>query len=352
MKWTIGRKLGISFSIIMLVIVLMSAISIRSAFTLNSNTSTLNNEIIPEIGLLHTINAQTDRMFITMQKNLLSDDQPFKEKYSEESATIIQQIDESLKSYEVYAVSEQGNAGFATFKSKWTAVLEKNNEVIRLNNAGQADQASLAYYEVEPLYEEMQKSMNDLLVLLDQQSESIHNEGMTEFKRTVVLLLIGSLLALLLTISIVTFFIKAIKKPVELLSSHVQQLADGNLMIEPVTIKNQDEIGQLGTDFNSMLANLKGLIGGLQTHIQTVAATSEELSASAEETSKATDQITSAMVNVSEGADQQVMGARTSNEAISEMVTGMDHATSSVQSVFDLAVSTKEYTTVGATMMD
>ncbi|MEG0384709.1 MAG: HAMP domain-containing methyl-accepting chemotaxis protein [Solibacillus sp.] len=352
MKWTIGRKVGVSFSIIMLVIVLMSAISIRSAFTLNSNTSSLNNDIIPEIGLLNKINAQTDRMFINTQKNLLSEDQPYKEKYAEEIEAITKQIDESLKSYEVYVLSEEGKASYETFKTNWTAVLEKNNEVIRLNNAGQADQATLAYYEVEPLYEIMQKNMDELLVLLDQQSENIHNEGMAEFKRTVIFLLVGSIMAFVLTIGIIFFFIRVIKKPVELLSSQVQQLADGNLAIEPVTIKNKDEIGQLGTDFNSMLASLKGLIGGLQTHIQTVAATSEELSASAEETSKATDQITAAMVNVSEGADQQVHGARTSNEAISEMVTGMGQATSSVQSVFDLAVSTKEYTSVGASMMD
>ncbi|MGE7024025.1 methyl-accepting chemotaxis protein [Solibacillus cecembensis] len=352
MKWTIGKKVGISFSIIMLVIILMSVLSVRSAFTLNSNTTTLNNDIIPEIGLLNKINAQTDHMFINTQKNLLSEDQPYKEKYTEEIEAIEKQIDESLKSYEVYVVSEQGKADFEMFKSNWADLVEKNNEVIRLNNAGQADQATLAYYEVEPLFEKMQKNMDDLLVLLDQQSENIHNEGMSEFKRTVIFLLGGSIFAFVLTIGIIIFFIRVIKNPVELLSSQVKQLADGNLAIEPVTINNQDEIGQLATDFNSMLANLKGLIGGLQAHIQTIAATSEELSASAEETTKATNQITVAMVNVSEGADQQVMGARTSNEAISEMVTGMDHATSSVQSVFDLAISTKEYTSVGASMMD
>lgn len=117
-------------------------------------------------------------------------------------------------------------------------------------------------------------------------------------------------------------------------------------------IKNNDEIGQLATDFNQMTINFKTLVQQLQSHIQTVAATSEELSASAEETSKATEQITNAMVEVSEGADLQVQGTQTSNEAISEMVTGMERASASVQSVADLAISTKEYTTLGSSMMD
>ncbi|ATP41086.1 hypothetical protein CSE16_14060 [Solibacillus sp. R5-41] len=352
MKWTIGRKLGVSFSIIMLVIILMSVLSIRSAITLNSNTKTLNSDVIPEINLLNKINAETDRMYIITQQHLLSKNQSSKEKYTKEYEAIKKQVDESLQSYEVYVVSEQGKANYETFKSNWMNVVELSNEVIRLNNTGQIKQATQKTYEAMTFYETVQENINGLLTLLDKQSENIHKEGMSEFKTTVIILVVGSVLALLLIISIVIFFIRVIKKPVELLSNQVKQLADGNLTIEQVTIKNQDEIGQLGTDFNSMLANLKGLIGGLQTHIQTVAATSEELSASAEETSKATDQITAAMVNVSEGADQQVLGARTSNDAISEMVTGMDHATSSVQSVFDLAVSTKEYTSVGASMMD
>ncbi|MEG0471047.1 MAG: methyl-accepting chemotaxis protein [Solibacillus sp.] len=352
MKWTIGRKVGISFAIILIVIILMSILSIRSAFTLNSNTSTLNNDVIPEINLLNKINAETDRMYIVTQQHLLSQSPSIKEEYTKEYEAIKRQVDESMLLFQEYVESEQGRADYETFKSNWAAVVEQSDEVVRLNNAGQVNQAVEKTYLTMALYETVQQNINGLLDLLDQKSEKIHNAGINEFKNTVILLVVGSIFALILTISIVIFFIRVIKKPVELLSNHVQQLADGNLTIEPVIIKNQDEIGQLGADFNTMLANMKGLIGGLQAHIQTVAATSEELSASTEETSKATDQITNAMVNVSEGADQQVQGARTSNEAISEMVTGMDHATSSVQSVFDLAISTKEYTSVGASMMD
>lgn len=352
MKWTIGKKVGVSFSIILLLIIMMSALSIRGAFTLNSNTSTLNNEIIPEISLLNKIIGLTDRMHISMQNFLVSDEGSYKEQYTKEFEEINQQIDKSMKSYEVYVVSEQGKVNFEQFKTNLKNVVELSDEVIRLKNAGQLDQAVQKSYELMGIYETVQKNIDDLLQLLDQQSENIHEQGVASFERSVIFLIAGSVVALILTISISIFFIRAIKRPVELLSTQVKELANGNLAIEPIVIKNKDEIGQLGTDFNSMLHNLKDLISGLQGHIQTVAATSEELSASAEETSRATDQITAAMVSVSEGADEQVQGVRTSNEAILEMVSGMDHATTSVQSVFDLAVSTKDYTKNGAALMN
>ncbi|MEG0473097.1 MAG: methyl-accepting chemotaxis protein, partial [Solibacillus sp.] len=267
-------------------------------------------------------------------------------------ATINKQIEDSFRAYEKNVDTKKGIATLNEFKSNWANLVEQNNEVIRQSNAGNMEQAIQKYYEVDLLFENIQGDIDDLMALSKQQSEDIHHEGTADFNRTFIILVVASLISFMLTIGIVIFFIRAIKRPVELLSKQVKQLADGNLTIEPVSIKNNDEIGQLGTDFNIMLANLKGLVRSLQEHIQTVVTTSEELSASAEETSKATEQITSAMVDVSEGADQQVQRARTSNEAITEMVTGMDHATSSVQSVSDLAISTKEYTSVGASMMD
>lgn len=352
MKWTIGKKIGISFSTIMIIISLMCVISISSTFTLNQNTATINDEIIPEIEMINKLNTQTDRMFISTQKNLVAVDLPYKEKYAEEVATINKQIEDSFRSYEKNVDTKKGIETLNEFKSNWANLVEQNNEVIRQSNAGNMEQAIQKYYEVDLLFENIQENIDDLMALSKQQSEDIHNEGTADFNRTFIILVVASLISLMLTIGIVIFFIRAIKRPIELLSEQVKQLADGNLTVEPVNIKNKDEIGQLGIDFNNMLAHLKGMVRSLQEHIQTVVTTSEELSASAEETSKATEQITSAMVDVSEGADQQVQGAKTSNEAITEMVTGMEHATSSVQSVSDLAISTKEYTSVGASMMD
>ncbi|MFJ7736365.1 methyl-accepting chemotaxis protein [Lysinibacillus sp. NPDC097287] len=352
MKWTIGKKVGISFSIIMLIILLMSGIAIKSAFTLNENTTTLNNYIIPEINLLNQIKTQTDNMYISTQQSLIAEDLPYKEQYAEEVAAINKQIDQSLTLYNEDVETDQKKAVFEQFKSDWDNLVELNSETIRLNIAGDMGQAIQKYYEVDTIFKKMQESLDELMAILDQQSEEIHNQGTAEFKSTFIFQIAASVVSLLLTIGIIYFFVRAIKRPVELLSEQAKQLADGNLAIEPVNINNRDEIGQLGTDFNSMLANFKGLIGSLQEHIQTVASTSEELSASADETTRATEQITRAMVDVSEGADQQVQGARTSNEAISEMVAGMDQATSSVLAVSDLAVSTKEYTLVGSNMMD
>ncbi|MEG0259332.1 MAG: HAMP domain-containing methyl-accepting chemotaxis protein [Lysinibacillus sp.] len=352
MRWSIGKKLGISFTLIMLIIVLVSALSISSSFALNGNTKTINNEIMPKIQMVNKLNVHTDKVLITTQKFLLSKDQAYRDQYAQEVKSIIAQVEQSAKEYQATLTTAQGKEGFETFQSNWAVYVESLKAISSLANEGKVDEAIIKSFEMNDLYDNTQEDVNYLIELHEQQAEELQKEGTANFNKTVTLLIVVGVIALVLTIGIVIFFMRVIKKPVEILSGQVKELADGNLRLEPVQINNRDEIGQLATDFNVMHTNLKGLIQGLQDHIQTVAATSEELSASAEETSKATDQITSSMVDVSDGADRQVQSARTGNEAISEMVTGMDQASQSVQSVSDLAISTKEYTTLGTSMMD
>ena len=352
MKWTIGRKLGVSFTLIMLIILSISVFSMNSSFTLSGNTTTINNEIMPKIQMVNKVNIQTDNVLIATQKFLLSKNQTDRDHYLQEVKSIIAQVEQAAKEYQATLTTKEGEEGFEEFQSSWAVYVDSLIAINSLVSAGQVDEAIAKSFEVNDLYDKTQGNINDLISLHEEQADTLQKEGAADFNKSVVLLIVVSVISFVLVIGIVIFFIRAIKRPVELLSEQAKELANGNLRLEPVQINNQDEIGQLATDFNVMHTNLKGLIQGLQEHIQTVAATSEELSASAEETSKATDQITSAMVDVSEGADRQVEGARTSNESISEMVIGMDQASVSVQSVSDLAASTKEYTALGSSMMD
>lgn len=352
MKWTIGRKLGISFSVIMLIILTISAVSISSAVSLNGNTKNVVDVVMPKINMVNQVNDQTDNLLISTQKLMLSKDKKFSQEYSQEIETLQDEIDETITKYEGVLTTEQGKKALQQFKVSWANYLEGVKEVIQLNRAGQNAQAIEKSYEGNKLFATMKSDIDHLIVLHEQQADAANEDGVANFQRVVILMAIICVAAVIIIIGLIFFFLRVIKKPVDLLSAQAKELADGNLSVEPVIVKNKDEIGQLATDFNQMAQSFKTLVHQLQDHIQTVAATSEELSASAGETSKATEQITSAMVEVSEGADLQVQGAQTSNEAISEMVTGMEQASASVQSVADLAVATTEYTTLGSAMMD
>jgi len=69
----------------------------------------------------------------------------------------------------------------------------------------------------------------------------------------------------------------------------IQEIANGHIAIKQVEITSQDEVGQLGTAFNTMSTNLWNLVRQVSQSAGLVPASSEELKASVEQSSQATN---------------------------------------------------------------
>ncbi|WP_258957806.1 methyl-accepting chemotaxis protein [Brevibacillus centrosporus] len=122
-------------------------------------------------------------------------------------------------------------------------------------------------------------------------------------------------------------------KPLVSMASSVNRVAEGDLTVEPLQVKSRDEIGQLAHDFNSMTANLRGLISHLGESAEQVAATSEQLTASAEQTSKATEQIAVTMQEVATGTDEQVRTVEETVQTMNVMAGQLQHISANSEQV-------------------
>lgn len=125
----------------------------------------------------------------------------------------------------------------------------------------------------------------------------------------------------LLAILAVYWFIHRMVRPVELLSRQVNQIAQGDLTVEPLFIKSKDEIGTLSRDFANMTASLRQLITEVNETSLQVASSSQELSASAEQTGQASEQTVMITQEMAEGAEKQLQSLEQSSIALQEMST-------------------------------
>lgn len=75
----------------------------------------------------------------------------------------------------------------------------------------------------------------------------------------------------------------SITTPIAKLQEHAVELAKGNLRLENIAISSKDEIGSLATAFNEMSTGLRNLIGKMSSTSHQVASSSEELTASAQQ---------------------------------------------------------------------
>lgn len=128
-----------------------------------------------------------------------------------------------------------------------------------------------------------------------------------------------SLAALIVGIGLSLLVSHVISTPVRKISSALSQVAEGNLQVPSLQIKNHDEIGLLSQSFHTMIHNLQHMITEVQEASIQVASFSQELTASAEQTSQATNQIAETMQGVAAGSEQQVHHVKNSSSFIADM---------------------------------
>ena len=154
--------------------------------------------------------------------------------------------------------------------------------------------------------------------------------------------LLGAIVVILLNVFLV-FYFRRVVAPIPVISRQLKRIAEGDLSGELMTVTRIDEIGTLANAMNDMAGQLTQLIRDVADTSEHVAAASEQLMASAEETSRAMEQIASSIQEVSEGANQQMT-------TTSEGVTAMEGIAANLQQVADTTVQVSE-SSVATTQM-
>ena len=108
------------------------------------------------------------------------------------------------------------------------------------------------------------------------------------------------------------------------MGANIARVANGDLTVEFVA-ETRDELGEISESLKHMVAELRGLIGGVSQGVDSVASGSTQLSASAEQMSATTEQI-------SHSADMQRSGAERMAAAMQELSASIDEVSHGAQS--------------------
>lgn len=112
-------------------------------------------------------------------------------------------------------------------------------------------------------------------------------------------------LGLVIGIAVSLIISRALANPIVRLRMAATRIAAGDLSEPQLEISSRDEIGELTEAFNTMTGNLRGLLLEVGLHAEQVAASSEELTAGAEQTGSASEHIAKITEELAEGAGKQ-----------------------------------------------
>lgn len=231
-------------------------------------------------------------------------------------------------------ITDDSDANLAKLGSQ---LLEKKSGTLEYTNSDKED-VSLFYKKVP--------NTNWTIGLVVPNSElfASHNS------LTKVLILI-SVAGIALIVAVIVIYNRWIVNNVNKVKEMAVTLADGDMRYQ-LSIKSEDEFGQMAKSLNKMRDNFISIIQTVKGQTEQVASTSEELTAISEETSKAADQITNAIQEVAIGSETQVESTNKTTKAAEDISDRMKQALDFNNIITNLITETNDKANTGISVVD
>lgn len=252
--------------------------------------------------------------------------------------TTIEQLEEKVTSEETVIQDQEANELLITISKLHDQLKEKSLNVINSKEENDEQINQLVNEEIIPIAAQIEEAANEIVEIQTKQMEKAITANSDRVDSVKNINLFWGLISSMLAIFISVLMSRLITRPILFLVEGARNIALGDLTQDDIKVRNRDEIGELAHVFNEMKQNLRQLIHQVHLNAERVAFTSDELSASAEDTNRATEQISYAMQEIAMGTEKQVFTVIQTAEASEEISKGMTKAADSIQSVANLTV--------------
>ncbi|MCY9512604.1 methyl-accepting chemotaxis protein [Paenibacillus apiarius] len=219
-------------------------------------------------------------------------------------------------------ISEIGVPEFANIKEKTTEHFEVQMDGTNyMTNLYTSDQTGWKYLSV------VEKSE------LTQEADKI---GMVNLITSSVCAILAVLLALAVASNI--------SKPIQTVVANLKEISSGDFTREvPAHIqRKKDEVGALGQSLQVMQSSIRNLVMEIRSAANTLAVSSEQLSAHTAESTNQIKEVDSIVKTVASGAETQMRGTEESSKAMEEMAIGIQRIAESTTSISETSLDTTD----------
>lgn len=337
MRFTIYKKLLLGFFIVILVLVTTIGLNIKQLDSVNKTYRSLLEEQTTKSISIQELRVIAKQEIVSMRGYLLLGDkqnlqsnQDSREEFKKKSEELMATLDseESIKFLEAINKSEQNVQQFADrmFSLKAEGETEKYEKL-------DSTQGRLIIKQFDERVENLSNYQSKYI----EKKMAATSKQIQDIKFQMILL---GVFAVVISLIIAMVVGSLMSRPINGMAKAAKRIAEGDLTAEQIRIKNRDEVGDLALAFNQMATNLKELIKNVRQNTVQVSGSAAELTASADQTIQATEQITSSIQEVASGSEAQGKNATESSEAMKNMTKGIQQLASTTAAVSELAMET------------
>jgi methyl-accepting chemotaxis protein len=311
---SIGRKLGVSFGIIGLLVVVLGSFSGYLLQRLNANIEYITGNVEPSLVNILRIDviASDFRQIQLRQSGFATSEE--KVQFRNALKTYSSQIVQALQASKQWLTLPQEQTYQKKLAEQWHQyeALQQQYQAL-LDEGNTSDAKDLIIDEGLPQYQQLKASLVALETSLNDKSLNTSKNAAALFQASIWQ--IGSLVGLVLFLVLLAALglTSQIRKPLQRLLQQAQRIAEGDLT-DPMIISqlNRDEIGTLAQAFAHMQHNLHQII---------------------QQVSHIVDQMSGAVASGQQVAESSANSISTQEQELTQLATAMNEMTSTVAEV-------------------
>lgn len=316
----IRTKLYLSYGVLIVAIVLMSCFGIYQINSVNNLYSNVIDTNVPRMSTMTRVDVDISDYRGYAFAHVIAQDRATQQQYEQKMQQTKKTIDDNLEKYK--ALSNQKDK-VAKLQGEWSDFAAKVDQLIA---ASRNNDTTLAMQYSS----ESERSFNDLVqTILDLEQanvdaangdsatgdEMVSHNIMIYIVICIVMLLIAAAMAFKVSSYVVGMLDEMIRG--------ANSMADGDFRTQPRKINSNDEFGMLADALVNMRSKVNVVLKKIADGAQTVAASSEELTAGADQSSNVVQNIAQSVTDVAEHNEKQTKSVDTVSAAVQQISASM-----------------------------
>lgn len=315
---SIGLRISIAFYLLILCLIILSVTIIGRMNSIETNTNDITGNWMPSIQKINQLNYSTEHV-LSLSYRYFDAEEADKAKLNEERTKYIRETAQTIAIYDKQAKSTEENEHWTAFKSKWEDYLKINAQAIRVSDEGQAQLAKEVADKGSDSFDLMQVDLDYLVNYNQQQSDISAAQTIRSVQDGRLSVLIGVLAMIIITAIFIPIIRTQVVKPLLRVISAVKLIAEGQLNVQDIHTKHEDEVGALAKAVNEMKGNLTSMVLNVRRVAESVNRQSSELAIASEEVKIGSQQIAITMEESAKAAESQAQTAVESARTVEDL---------------------------------
>jgi len=316
--------------------------------TIQASYDGLLSRSVPLVMEVKDINIELNNQSAQVRGYILSADPKYIQAYD----TSRGKMDATVISLEKKLITPEGKQKVEELKAALAEYHQIADQGILARKTQGQQEALTAVTAAGAKIETAEKTMNGTVIFLTERMDMRVKENVDAIANIQWFLNILGIIIFAFACVTALFLARHISRPLGQVAEVAQSIANGDLRMQTIQYKTNDEIGDMLKAFTTMNNNLRSVVSQVAKSAEQVAAASEELTASSEQSAQVSCQVAETVTNVAAGASGQVMGIEQAVAVVRQMASAIHHIATNASSASAKSGETAKAASAGGAAVD